>query len=162
MCIVHIINRVHVVHPYSRIDTTAAWKKLGFILSDRSDFHMINNLSIAIHAFAMHILMSFSVGETRLPRYVYLSNNFREPPFKVEMSSFVIKRQVLRFVSIHIETNAICCLLQTMYQGFGLGWCIWKTHYIICVVCIVYVRNSFCGVSSARSVFFLCKVIFFR
>ena len=29
-----------VVHPFSSIDTTAAWKKLRFILSDRSDFHM--------------------------------------------------------------------------------------------------------------------------
>ena len=31
---------VQVVHPYSSIDTTAAWKKLRFILSVRSDFHM--------------------------------------------------------------------------------------------------------------------------
>ena len=30
---------VHVVHPYSSIDVTAAWKKLRFILSVRSDFH---------------------------------------------------------------------------------------------------------------------------
>ncbi len=28
---------VHVVHPYSSIDTTTAWKKLHFILSVRSD-----------------------------------------------------------------------------------------------------------------------------
>ena len=37
---------IHVVHPYSSIDTTAAWKKLHFILSVRSDFHMINSLSM--------------------------------------------------------------------------------------------------------------------
>ena len=43
--------RVHVVHPYSSIDTTAAWKKLRFILSVRSDFHIIDSLLIAIHAF---------------------------------------------------------------------------------------------------------------
>ena len=30
---------VQIVHPYSSIDTTAAWKKLRFILSVRSDFH---------------------------------------------------------------------------------------------------------------------------
>ena len=39
---------VHVVHPYSSIDTTAAWKKQRFILSDRSDFHMTDSLSIAV------------------------------------------------------------------------------------------------------------------
>ena len=32
---------LQVVHPYSSIDTTAAWKKLRFILSVRSDFFMI-------------------------------------------------------------------------------------------------------------------------
>ena len=37
---------VHLVHPYSWIDTTAAWEKLHFILLDRSLFYMIDNLSI--------------------------------------------------------------------------------------------------------------------
>ena len=37
---------VRVVHPLSRINTIAAWKKLLFILSDKFDFHMIYNLSI--------------------------------------------------------------------------------------------------------------------
>ena len=59
---------VQVVHPYSSIDTTAAWKKLLFFLSVRSDFHMINSLSIAVHAFVSRVLMSFSVDETLLPR----------------------------------------------------------------------------------------------
>ena len=37
------------MHPYSSNDTRAAWKKLHFILSVRSDFHSI---SIAVHAFS--------------------------------------------------------------------------------------------------------------
>ena len=45
-----------------------AWKKLRFILSDRSDFHMTDSQSIADHAFAGCVLMSFSVDETLLPR----------------------------------------------------------------------------------------------
>ena len=69
-------NRVHVVHPYIRMDTTDAWKKLRFILSDWCDFHMINNLSIAVHAIAKCLLMSFSVDEMLLPMYVDLSINF--------------------------------------------------------------------------------------
>ena len=137
---------VHVVHPYSRIDTTAAWKKLHSILSDRSDFYMIDNLSIALRAFASRLLMSFSVDETLLPRFLNLSTNFRELPNRVE-----IKTHVLDFVSIDAGTKATCCLLQTMQQGFGLGRCICKNHYDICVV---WVRNSLLGVSSASCLFF--------
>ena len=59
---------VQVVHPYSSIDTTAALKKLRFILSVRSDFHMIDSLSIAVHAFVSRVSMSFSVDDTLLPR----------------------------------------------------------------------------------------------
>ena len=59
---------VQVVHPYSSIDTTAAWKKLHFILSFRSDFHMIESLSIAVHAFVSRVSMSFLVDEMLLPR----------------------------------------------------------------------------------------------
>ena len=36
---------VLVVHPYSSIDTAATWKKLRFLLSVRSDFHMTDSLS---------------------------------------------------------------------------------------------------------------------
>ena len=43
---------VHVVHPYGSIDTTAAWKKLRFILSERSDIYVTDYLSIAVPAFA--------------------------------------------------------------------------------------------------------------
>ena len=59
---------VHVVHPYSSIDVTAAWKKLRFILSVRSDFHIIDSLLIAVHAFVNLVSMSFSVDSTLLPR----------------------------------------------------------------------------------------------
>ena len=79
------------MHPYSIIDTTAAWKKLSFILSDRSDFHMIDNLSFAVHAFTSHISVPFSVDETQLPNKSNLSASFREPPFSVEVSPFWLK-----------------------------------------------------------------------
>ena len=39
---------VYVVYPCSRIDTTAAKKNCVFISSDKSDFHMVDNLSIAV------------------------------------------------------------------------------------------------------------------
>ena len=62
------IQPMHVVHPYSSIDVTAAWKKLRFILSVRSDFHIIDSLLIAVHAFVNLVSMSFSVDATLLPR----------------------------------------------------------------------------------------------
>ena len=40
------------IYIYIYMDTTAAWKKNYFILSDRSGFHMTDSLSIAVHAFA--------------------------------------------------------------------------------------------------------------
>ena len=59
---------VYVVHPYSRIDMTAALEKLCFILLDKFDFHMIDKLSITVHAFASRVVMSFPVDEMQLLR----------------------------------------------------------------------------------------------
>ena len=74
------------MHPYSSIDVTAAWKKLRFILSVRSDFHIVDSLLIAVHAFVNLVSMSFSVDSTLLPRYVNLSTSLRGVPSRVEMS----------------------------------------------------------------------------
>ena len=52
---------------------------------------MIDNLSIAVHAFARRILSSFSVDETLLPRCVNLSTNFKCSQLTVEMVSFRLK-----------------------------------------------------------------------
>ena len=56
------------MHPYSSIDVIAAWKKLHFILSVRSDFHIIDSLLIAVYAFINLVSMSFSVDAPLLPR----------------------------------------------------------------------------------------------
>ena len=59
---------IHVAHLCSSINTTAAWKKMCFILSDRSDFHMTESLSTAVQAFASQVLISFLEDETLLLR----------------------------------------------------------------------------------------------
>ena len=59
------------IHIEELIQPTA-WKKLRFILSDKFDFHMIDNLSIAVHAFTSGILILFSVDKMLLPSYVNL------------------------------------------------------------------------------------------
>ena len=43
-----LLVSVHVAHPYSNIETNAAWKKPRFILLVWSDFHMTDSLSIAV------------------------------------------------------------------------------------------------------------------
>ena len=82
---IHFV-RVHVVHPYSSIDTTVARKKPRSNLSDRSNFHMIDGASIAVHVFTRHILLSLLVDETMCPCYDNFLINFRERPIWVEMS----------------------------------------------------------------------------
>ena len=78
---------IHVVHPYSRIDL----KKWPFILSAKFDFYMIDKLSIAVRAFASHKLMSFSVDEILLLKYMNLSTIFRKSPLSMKMSLFWLK-----------------------------------------------------------------------
>ena len=86
---------------------TTAWKKkLHFILSVRSDFHMTDSLSIAVHIFASCVLMSFLVDEMLLPRWVNLSTSFRGPPFSVEMLPLWLK---------HIYIYIYICMYVCMY-----------------------------------------------
>ena len=94
----------HVVHPYNSMDTSTAWMRSHFILSDRSDFDMIDNLSIAVHAFTWHTLTLLSVDETRLTRYVNLSTNFSGEPLRVNMAPFLLKH-ILCFICVHVEAN---------------------------------------------------------
>ena len=72
---------IYMVHPYTTTDTTTA-----FILSNRSDFHMVDSHSIAVHTFTRCILTSLSVDEIFLLRYVSLSTNFRGQLLRVEMA----------------------------------------------------------------------------
>ena len=54
-----------------------AWKKSHFILLDRSDFHMINDLSIEVCGLARRIVTSLLGYEMLLPK----STNFRDRLF---------------------------------------------------------------------------------
>ena len=72
-----------------------AWKKSCLILSGRSDFHAIDNQSIAVYDFARRILTSISVDETLLSRYVNISTYFRG----LSLHSFN---------SVHVLANSAC------------------------------------------------------
>ena len=57
--------RIYVVHPYSSADTATAWNNSRFILSSRSNFHTITNLSIVVNVFPMRMLASLYI-------YIYI------------------------------------------------------------------------------------------
>ena len=113
-----------------------------FNISDSSNFRITDILLIVVHAFTTCILISFSVYETLLTRYVNLSTSFREPRFSVEMSPLWLKYMSSVFVCIHVEAYVPCCPLQTMQLGFGLSGCTCNKCYVINVV---NVRNSSCS-----------------
>ena len=113
---------VHVVLPYSSMDTIAARKKFRFNKSNRSNFHMIGTQSI-------------EVDETLLPRYMNLFANFRELPFRVEMSLSWLKH--MNSVFRH-SSGWQCFWLWMPISSVACSWlCSW---YSACVG--VFSRNA--------------------
>ena len=102
---------VYVVHPYSSIDAFIAWNKCHFILSDKSDYHMTNKSSIAIHIFVRRILTSHSLKEMLLPTYENVSIIFKALTNKVDVATSRIKIHELSFICVNVEANASCSLL---------------------------------------------------
>ena len=90
------------------MNTASALKKFRFILSDRSDFHLIVNLSKAFHSFARRVLTSLSVDEMLLLRYGNYSTNFTSLALRMKTALFLAETHC--FISIHIEDNVSYCL----------------------------------------------------
>ena len=134
-------------------------KKLRFILSDRSDFHMTDNLSKAVHhAFASCELMSFSVDEKLLPRLVNLSTSFKEPPVRVEMSHVWFWLKHMYSVLSALTWRPIPPAAFSRLCSWNSAWeCICQKRYVISVV---HVRNNLYTVLSA-SCLFQCRAILF-
>ena len=63
-----------------------------FILSESSDYHVVDNLSIAVHALPMHMLTSLLVDEILSPSYINWSTYFRSLPINVEMARSCLKQ----------------------------------------------------------------------
>ena len=101
---IHFIS-IQLVHLYN--STATAWKKSCFILSERSDFSMINNLSIAAHTFA-----KFSIYDIAA-RYVNRSTNFRGLPHNVEIIPLCLKdiNSVLFACMLKPIPSTVCSML---------------------------------------------------
>ena len=130
-----VITNLQLVQPYSSTITVTSWKNSCFILPERSDCDMIDNLLMAVHTFPMCMLTLLFVDEMMLPKYVNWSTNFRGIPFT---GTILIKTHELYFTWVPTDINATCCLLQAMQQGFGLNKYICEKHKIICIICIHY------------------------
>ena len=74
---------VQVVQPYYSTNTHLV--RILILFHQWSNFPMVDNLSIVVHALPMHILTSLSVDEILLPRYMNWSTNFRVFQFYEEM-----------------------------------------------------------------------------
>ena len=74
------------MQPYSSTNTATARKNSCFILPEKSDFNMIDNLSIVVHTLLMHILTSLFVNEMLLLRYMNWSTNFRGLTFNEKIA----------------------------------------------------------------------------
>ena len=115
---------VQVVHSYGRIDTTAAWKKSCFILSDRSDFHMINNQLITVHTFVRCILMPFSYNF----KYLIDTNNlYPIDTVSSNYSSLIIF--MLYSFKYSYQISIICTQLygvKYLKQLYCLNWSIFR------------------------------------
>ena len=106
--------KVQVVQPYNSPDIATAWRNFCFILSERLNFHIRNNLSIVVHAFYECMLISLLVDGILLPRYTKWSTNFEGLSLNVKMQQSCLKDMNF-FIWVYIESDAYCCLFQTMH-----------------------------------------------
>ena len=96
----HLYFEVRVVHPYSSTNMVTTWKKSTFVLLERSDFHMVVNLSIAY--CAMCILIWLSVNKILLPKHMNWSVNFGGLSFNEEIAPSWLRLMNLGFIWVHI------------------------------------------------------------
>ena len=121
------------------MDTDTAWKKLCFI-SYSLNFHLIDNQSVAIHTLAWYMLISLSVDEILLPKYVKWSTHFRGLPLWVEMfpSCYKYAYSVLFAFILGPILPATCCRL----HGNDSAWtCIFlRSNDHLNSLCLSYLQ----------------------
>ena len=130
----------HVMHPYCRIDTTAAWKNcvLFYWISLTSIWSITNrqqSMLLLVSQWCHFQKMRRCLWSRRTCQLVSENHYFVWRCLLFDLNTRTL------FVCIHMEVNATCCLLQTMQQEFGLSRCICQKYSVICVVSI---RNSLC------------------
>ena len=77
------------MQPYSSADTATVWKNSCFILSERSDFLMVDNLLID-HALPVHMLTSLLVNKLLLPRCISKKGYYIEKVRKLKKAIYIV------------------------------------------------------------------------
>ena len=112
---------------------------------------MIDNLLIAVHDFARHMLTSLSIDEILLPRYENLSTNFRGLLLKGEMALSHLKHMnSVLFLSCEDQ----CLLLLAL--GYAVGIQLGQVHLKEALDHQHSLHVLYC-----LHLTFLCKAIFF-
>ena len=107
--------RVRVVQRYRSTDMSVAWKNLRFILSDISNFHIVDNVSIAVHGLPMFMSTSISVDEILLPRYMNLSRAVHVLPTCMLTSISVDEILLLRYMNLSRADHVLpTCMLTSI------------------------------------------------
>ena len=81
---------VQVVQLCSSCDTITTWKNFHLILSEILNFYVNVDLSIAVHAFPVHMLTLVSVNEMLLPSYVNKFRDCRKLSFNEKIVSTIL------------------------------------------------------------------------
>ena len=112
--------RVQVVPLYSSTDTAIASKNSNSISLKRSDFHMVSNLSIAAHAFTMPTLISFSVDEILLPRFIKW--------YKLHITIPDTNTHIWKLKSLTCKGVVSCYVRKSLKKILVLKFGIWMGH----------------------------------
>ena len=82
-----LLGSMWYIHPYCSINTATIGKTFCFIVLEKANLQMINNLLLTVNDFARGMVTSLSVDEILLLRYMNLSTNFLGQPLRAEMAS---------------------------------------------------------------------------
>ena len=100
--------------------------KSDYFLSHSTTVKWLFYTVIISRAQILHWPTWFAVDGTLQPRGGWISQLISKVAIKCGNGSIWFKTHTLRFIWVHLETNASCCLFQTMWQRFGFGRCIYE------------------------------------
>ena len=110
------------------------WKNSCFILSERSDFHMINNLAITVHAFPLCMLKLFlgwdMATEIDITFIIKLCWQHKVIHTHTHIYIYIYKQTTHSYTNVYTDIHTCKQPIFFYYTNFHLGFvfCIFKIH----------------------------------